>query len=61
MILDMLYDLVDDIDNKETGLVVMNEYVLVDIVAAFSSLVIFVVSKNKNLILSYDKKQFEKQ
>ena len=49
--MDVLYDLVDDIDNKETGLVVMNEYVLVDIVAAFSSLVIFVVSRNKNLIL----------
>ena len=50
--MDMLYDLVDDIDNKETGLVVMNEYFLVDIVAAFSSLEIFVASRNKNLILS---------
>ena len=52
MILDVLYDLVDNIENKKTGLVVMNEYVLVDIVAAFSSLEIFVASRNKNLILS---------
>ena len=49
---DEQYDLVDNIDNNEVvGLAVMFEYVLVDVVAALTSLAIFFDSDDKNSML----------